>query len=980
MNLFRRHLSVGIFAAAAAGLTWAVATGNVENYPAYLHYTVDLPTETISNLTVEANLTTGGTASATVPGGAGVRTVDLLVNGGSEPEPGLSYNTRIYAYLSNPGTSQTYLSIYKNTPVLVDNTVGDSPTTVASPFVYPQTRHVNASVSVTGGPTGTSLYYFSVTASASRSTPNESYYGSTSLYPSGTPSSASTWVPILPVSNVQIYGTAYVRNPDNTYSQRSLAGQIRDLSAGDASVSWTIDLSGLAHLEGDVALSLPPGTTPSSYNVQYSGNTSATSGYYGNMSLAPATPHYAFDMPPGGYGLYLTTNFSSPYSYANLGSQSVILAAGNNPAKNFTEVFHRAKTDLAVTGFYGNNDLAAAQSYLRTPTWSKNAQGYQRTGSTIEQLVPQGDWRSYYTYLSIYNQSNPLLPTNSSLYRYHMEDPGFPIVAVDGTAATPSLGTEAVTLVKSNIYFDVVEPTNSVQVTSPRIDGYKLDYNPNGSQRSQSSIYAYGSGTPQLVSGFTVVGEPGTYTFRASATVNGQLTVFGRGANSITFGTPVATPPGAPEVILADQTAGSFLHLSLSFDNVGTPGITTVVENPLGPAPPEGFSMSCTDTVLDDNGQSICDPLYYDIATTAQWSGTAKVCLRRRSVLPNGVAEELLKLFHYAPTGWEQLPPPADGSPAFFDCSADSLQCGCATNEACGIDYVNDIAINTYLICGETTSFSPFVPLIGAYHFSNEVNDVEYTGPTGPPALQQWVVPSDGTYSITASGASGARANAAAAGIDGGCGAEVTGEFALQAGDVIEILVGQKGIAATNSAGGGGGTFLVKNGTPILIAGGGGGVRAGATVDGRSGVLGTAGTQGSTSASYASGFIAGGANGTGGARVASYGSGGGGWSGNGAADGNYGEGGFSFLSANQGRGGAGKTCAGGLAHGGYGGGGAGNGCYGGGGGGGYSGGGGGRVAGGGGSLNTGAHPTGREGAAACTPSGHGQVTVKYLHL
>jgi hypothetical protein len=411
------------------------------------------------------------------------------------------------------------------------------------------------------------------------------------------------------------------------------------------------------------------------------------------------------------------------------------------------------------------------------------------------------------------------------------------------------------------------------------------------------------------------------------------------------------------------------LKLTLNFDQVNTAGITTVVESPLGPAPPEGFRSACA-----MNDDITCDPVYYDIKSSAQWSGNTKICIRRQFSDVSNAAVDYMGLWRYngtSATKWELLPAPPD-APRALDCSAALPACGCTDEASCGIDLNSTPPKSVFLLCGMTTSFSPLAALQQRkFEFTNKVGAVEYTGPTGPPSLQRFEVPSNGTYRITAAGAEGTVGTNSPS-LKGGCGAEVTGDFVLQAGDIVEILVGQKGTAGTYSGGGGGGTFVIKNGSALVIAGGGGGVRAGALVNGRPGVLSSSGTAGSTSNNYTSGFVAGGTGGAGGSYVSSYGSGGGGWSGNGASDGTYGEGGFSFLGANQAKGGVGKTC-GALAHGGYGGGGTGNGCYGGGGGGGYSGGGSGRIGGGGGSLNTGANPTGQEGK--CTPNGQGIVTI-----
>ena len=90
--------------------------------------------------------------------------------------------------------------------------------------------------------------------------------------------------------------------------------------------------------------------------------------------------------------------------------------------------------------------------------------------------------------------------------------------------------------------------------------------------------------------------------------------------------------------------------------------------------------------------------------------------------------------------------------------------------------------------------------------------------------IQLFTVPHTGTYTIVAVGAAGGigitsksyRAK----------GAKIMGDFNLEKGQVLKILVGQVGKYnyPYNSAGGGGGTFVVTaSNTPLIIAGGGGG-------------------------------------------------------------------------------------------------------------------------------------------------------------
>ena len=148
--------------------------------------------------------------------------------------------------------------------------------------------------------------------------------------------------------------------------------------------------------------------------------------------------------------------------------------------------------------------------------------------------------------------------------------------------------------------------------------------------------------------------------------------------------------------------------------------------------------------------------------------------------------------------------------------------------------------------------------------------------------IQYWTVPSSGTYSIEAWGAQGG-AGTTNGGVSGGNGAYVYGEFTLQAGEELKILVGQKadGVSRGTSnagGGGGGGSFIAyaSDDTPLLVAGGGGGTGA------NSGVV-TSSTEGqggsAPGVSSANGSIA--ATGQGG-YAGHDGGGGGGYYGNGS--------------------------------------------------------------------------------------------------
>lgn len=87
--------------------------------------------------------------------------------------------------------------------------------------------------------------------------------------------------------------------------------------------------------------------------------------------------------------------------------------------------------------------------------------------------------------------------------------------------------------------------------------------------------------------------------------------------------------------------------------------------------------------------------------------------------------------------------------------------------------------------------------------------------------IQEWVVPYTGTYQIQAIGASGGNSTWGAT-VLGGNGSNMTGEFNLTAGQIIQILVGQTGESAA-VGGGGGASYVAILNAPQIVAGGGGG-------------------------------------------------------------------------------------------------------------------------------------------------------------
>jgi hypothetical protein len=211
---------------------------------------------------------------------------------------------------------------------------------------------------------------------------------------------------------------------------------------------------------------------------------------------------------------------------------------------------------------------------------------------------------------------------------------------------------------------------------------------------------------------------------------------------------------------------------------------------------------------------------------------------------------------------------------------------------------------HTFSTCGATGMTGPSLPsCVSAYGTSWASNPAWFS--MVAQGIQRWTVPESGTYRVRACGAGGGGSGQSPN--YPGRGACVQGDVALTQGDVLQILVGQRGgSSAVYTGGGGGGSFVVSaSNTPLVIGGGGGGTS-------RGGFDRTAVTDASLTTVGKNSVLATGGSGGGGGGIWStdnnWAGAGGGFSGNGG-DGRFynsalAQGGRSFLN-----GGAGGTCS-----------------------------------------------------------------------
>ena len=153
---------------------------------------------------------------------------------------------------------------------------------------------------------------------------------------------------------------------------------------------------------------------------------------------------------------------------------------------------------------------------------------------------------------------------------------------------------------------------------------------------------------------------------------------------------------------------------------------------------------------------------------------------------------------------------------------------------------------HTFTNCGATGINGPTLANCkSSYDVSWEDNTDFFNVQTQ--GIQEWTVPADGDYRITAYGAQASSSS--------GKGAKIIGDFSLTQGMVLKIAVGQEG-SGTAGKSGGGGSFVVKspynsNSSILIIAGGGGGGTSNSTYT--SGQSGNSGGQSSHQTAVSSG-------------------------------------------------------------------------------------------------------------------------------
>jgi hypothetical protein len=540
----------------------------------------------------------------------------------------LGKSFRLYAYMFNfQGTGNARVTHdIRNLPALAD---GESRTI----DLRRASGRIEGSVNVTGG----TLAYLTLSSYSQDTNVPEYFTGWVSIPGNSAP--AIQPMPVTP-GQTRVSGSARIDVDQGCSTVVSLPW--RYITVADSlavSVSWDVDVSGVSCAEGSVQGTVElAGLDLADSNAELRQHTVSM---YGPTSYSTSVtsdgPYNIASMQEGTYATRRFSYFEAPYSF--LGSRylsnAVTVTGGQVATFDHVDAVGVASKALSLDGFWGLSDPSFVRMYLNGLDGSYANDLVDPASGQFNFVLTASDW--WTSQLQFYFSTPGVLQTaNQQLLfvpRYRWDQIAGP--SQGGSIALPEATFETS---DAEVTFTIAQPDGlpPVQIARLELRGQAFPADPaTGQNIGRYQIYLNTYGSLADVLQVPVRGFPGTYAMEAIGHGSDGQTY--RKFFELVLGNPLNTPTGNPEPIVYESATGE--EVTVDFGNVTETGVTTVSELTLGPPSPEGF------VIASKNSQG--DPLYFDITTTATFTGQVQVCMTYDDTGMTQGAENTLELHHY---------------------------------------------------------------------------------------------------------------------------------------------------------------------------------------------------------------------------------------------------------------------------------------------------------------------------------------------
>lgn len=506
-----------------------------------------------------------------------------------------------------------------------------------------------ARVNVTGG----TLQYVSIQSWSSDSAIPAYFYGNVTS--SSQTTSAELIQPMPARPSTQVYGSVSIRLPAGCTKTLSLPSKTVDVVAGTTSaVTWeglTLDVTGQA---------CPTGDLTGRINLSGLASAGVTKSYdyvsaYGPDWRGVSTTTGTYSMPglaTGSYSTQMSTAFAAPYSSTQFPwkSNAFTIQEGQTTVYDHGYSVGTAGVVVNATGSWRTAD-ANWGSYVEMRHSTSGGYAWDRidpsTGAS--NFVVEAGTSDLSLFYHLFFDQSSTAQRYFYEYLYHYPQAAARPRATVSEGGNVDLGTYEHKTSSSAVTFQAAQAQGQAPalLRDIQLSGTANLVDPvSGVLLERSNIWGYGYGTETSAISVNLRGVPGTYQMQATA--NDSVGTRYRKTFELIMGRPENTEVGSGVTQELSSTAGGTV-VGLTFGTVTQAGTTTISESTAGPNAPANFAIFQSAGVNGNTGQ-----FFYDITTTAVFSGQVQVCLTydpTRLKTP----EATLELGHYSDTTqtWE---------------------------------------------------------------------------------------------------------------------------------------------------------------------------------------------------------------------------------------------------------------------------------------------------------------------------------------